>query len=119
MGPPFPPSGVQRQSRARVVGISQEFDLAVLYVDLPPEYLDPAELGQPAALRVGQSCYVIGKQAGQGHTLTFGVISGLNRRVVAMNGAMIRRAIQARRAAPRRVLTCTRASLVVTGFICS
>lgn len=46
--------------------------------------------------RVGQSCYVIGKQGIQGQTITHGVVSGLNRRIAAANGAVIRRAIQAR-----------------------
>lgn len=39
---------------------------------------------------------MLGRRGSQGQTIAFGVISGLNRRLTAMNGGVVTRAIQAR-----------------------
>jgi putative serine protease PepD len=66
-------------SKATIAGTMGDKDIAVLKVtDLPP-VLAPATLGNPAALQVGDDAIVVGNPLGLRHTLTSGVISGLNR----------------------------------------
>lgn len=64
---------------ARVVGIDPPNDLAVLKVEVPPDRLQPLELGDAADLRVGQRAIAIGNPFGLDRTLTTGVISALGR----------------------------------------
>ncbi len=64
---------------AKVVGTDPYNDLAVLKVDVPPEKLQPVELGSSATLRVGQRAIAIGNPFGLDRTLTVGVISALGR----------------------------------------
>ena len=66
-------------SKATVAGTMGDKDIAVLKVTDPPPILAPATLGNPAALQVGDDAIVVGNPLGLRHTLTSGVISGLNR----------------------------------------
>jgi len=51
-------------------------------------------VGQSSALRVGQQCLAIGNPFGFDHTLTVGVISGLNRDIFSQAGVTIGGGIQ-------------------------
>lgn len=51
-------------------------------------------MGQSSALRVGQQCLAIGNPFGFDHTLTVGVISGLNRDIFSQAGVTIGGGIQ-------------------------
>jgi 2-alkenal reductase len=64
---------------AEVIGSDAGSDLAVLKIDVPPETLTVAELGDSADLRVGQRAIAIGNPFGLERTVTTGVISSLGR----------------------------------------
>ncbi|GFR43555.1 hypothetical protein Agub_g4648, partial [Astrephomene gubernaculifera] len=68
---------------ARVVGGDADKDVAVLELQgLPRDklrQLQPVTLGSSAGLLVGQRVFAIGNPLGLEHTLTSGIVSGLNR----------------------------------------
>lgn len=58
------------------------------------DLLRPIRVGESASLRVGQQCLAIGNPFGFDHTLTVGVISGLNRDIYSQTGVTISGGIQ-------------------------
>ncbi|KAG0582626.1 hypothetical protein KC19_3G073600 [Ceratodon purpureus] len=86
--------GYQKNFEAKLVGADKTKDLAVLDVDAPVELLRPVNLGQSSKLRVGQRCLAIGNPFGFDHTLTVGVVSGLNRDIYSQTGVVIGGGIQ-------------------------
>jgi len=80
---------------AKIVGFDEDKDVAVLQVDAPKENLLPVTLTASDALQVGQQVYAIGNPFGLDHTLTTGIISGLNREIASSNsGRPIQNVIQ-------------------------
>ncbi|KAL6521764.1 Protease Do-like 1, chloroplastic [Orobanche gracilis] len=80
---------------AKVVGLDQDKDVAVLTIDAPKDKLRPIPIGLSADLLVGQKVYAIGNPFGLDHTLTTGVISGLRREISsAATGRPIQDVIQ-------------------------
>ncbi len=79
---------------AEFVGMDEEHDLAVLAIPAPAERLVPIRLGSSAGLAIGQDVLAIGNPFGLDHTLTSGVISGLNRTIGGEGGTLIKGAIQ-------------------------
>ncbi|MAT15868.1 MAG: 2-alkenal reductase [Planctomyces sp.] len=69
----------QEVYRAALVGVAPEYDLAVLKIDAPADQLKPLAIGESDGLLVGQKTFAIGFPFGLDHTLTTGVVSGLNR----------------------------------------
>jgi 2-alkenal reductase len=69
----------ERTVPAEVVGTDPGSDLAVLKIDVLPEELAVAELGESATLQVGQRAIAIGNPFGLERTVTTGVISSLGR----------------------------------------
>ena len=67
--------------RADVVGTDADSDLAVIRVDLPPERLVAATLGDSDSLVIGQTAVAIGSPFGQRWTLTSGIVSALDRTI--------------------------------------
>jgi len=71
--------------RARVMGVDEDKDLAVLFVDpsqLGTEIvLQPLSLGTSSDLVVGQHVYALGNPFGLDHSLTTGIISGTGREI--------------------------------------
>jgi len=65
-----------------------------LKVDAPETLLKPIKVGQSNSLKVGQQCLAIGNPFGFDHTLTVGVISGLNRDIFSQTGVTIGGGIQ-------------------------
>ena len=64
---------------AVVIGTDLGSDLAVLKIDVLPEQLVVAELGESSTLRVGQRAIAIGNPFGLERTMTTGIISSLGR----------------------------------------
>jgi len=79
---------------AALVGASREKDLVVLQINAPKALLKPVALGTSSAAVVGQAVFAIGNPFGFDHTLTTGVISGLNRSIQSQAGSLITGAIQ-------------------------
>ncbi len=59
-----------------------EHDIAMIHIDAPRGKLKPILVGTAKDLKVGQKVFAIGNPFGLDHTLTTGVISGLNREIV-------------------------------------
>ncbi|MEA3307300.1 MAG: trypsin-like peptidase domain-containing protein [Elusimicrobiota bacterium] len=79
---------------AKVVGISPEYDLAVLKIKSPPKDMEPILRGKYTTLKVGQRTLVIGSPFGLDYSLTTGVISALGRSMKSIGGKTIHDVIQ-------------------------
>jgi S1-C subfamily serine protease len=79
---------------AEVVGADPSNDLAVLWVDVPPEQLHPLALGESDTLQVGQFVVAIGSPFGFERTLTVGVVSALGRVIESPDESFIGEIIQ-------------------------
>ncbi|CAJ1946969.1 unnamed protein product [Sphenostylis stenocarpa] len=86
--------GLQKNFEGKLVGADRLKDLAVLKVDAPKDILRPIKVGQSSSLKVGQQCLAIGNPFGFDHTLTVGVISGLNRDIFSQTGVTIGGGVQ-------------------------
>ncbi|KAJ3679664.1 hypothetical protein LUZ60_017675 [Juncus effusus] len=86
--------GVQKNFEGKLVGADRFKDLAVLKVEAPMDILRPIKPSISSSLKVGQQCLAIGNPFGFDHTLTVGVISGLNRDIFSQAGVTIGGGIQ-------------------------
>ncbi|KAK3030851.1 hypothetical protein RJ639_035780 [Escallonia herrerae] len=86
--------GVQKNFEGKLIGADRAKDLAVLKVEASEDLLRPMNVGQSSSLKVGQQCLAIGNPFGFDHTLTVGVISGLNRDIFSQTGVTIGGGIQ-------------------------
>ncbi|KAI8019882.1 hypothetical protein LOK49_LG04G02813 [Camellia lanceoleosa] len=64
------------------------------WVEATEELLRPVKVVQSSSLRVGQQCLAIGNPFGFDHTLTVGIINGLNRDIFSQTGVIIGGGIQ-------------------------
>lgn len=71
---------------ARVVGWDPVLDLALLKTELKPQVVFP--LGSSRELAVGSRIYAIGSPAGLDQTLTSGIVSAKNRRLLSLGDVM-------------------------------
>jgi S1-C subfamily serine protease len=79
---------------ARIVGRDPSTDVAVLQVKARSRALTPLRLGNSDAVEVGDSVVAIGNPLGEDRSITAGIVSALQRRIFAPNGAPIDHAIQ-------------------------
>ncbi|MEZ4335546.1 MAG: trypsin-like peptidase domain-containing protein [Sandaracinaceae bacterium] len=79
---------------AQLVGAVAEKDIAVLRIEAPEELLHPLPIGTSHDLRVGQSVFAIGNPFGLDHTLSAGVVSGLDREIMSIGRRPIQGVIQ-------------------------
>src|ERR1051326_3905135 len=84
----------QTSYEGQLVGYEADYDIAVLKIDAPKDKLRAILVGASADLQVGQKVFAIGNPFGLDHTLSTGVISGLNREIDAPSGHVIRGVIQ-------------------------
>ena len=66
------------QTEARVIGLAENLDLAVLKIPIRPE-LKAVEIGSSDGLLLGEPVIAIGNPFGLGHTVTSGVVSATSR----------------------------------------
>jgi 2-alkenal reductase len=66
---------------AKVVGVAEDYDLAVVQLAEVPKTLRAIPLGSSAELRIGQTVYAIGNPFGLSRTLTTGIVSALDRQM--------------------------------------
>lgn len=81
-------------AKARVVGVDQSTDLALLKVDGSDKRLRPLPLGVSSKLKVGQPAIAIGSPFGLEGTLTTGIVSAVRRSIKAPNGFSIDNVLQ-------------------------
>jgi len=88
------PDGSTKQYKAKLTGVDPDKDLAVLKIDAPKSDLRKLPVGDSIKTKVGQFSFAIGNPFGQDHTLTSGVISGMNREITSPTGRKIKGVIQ-------------------------
>lgn len=76
------------EAPAKLIGMDTRVDLAVIKVDVARHRLKRVTFGDSDALVVGEAVVAIGSPHGLDATLTRGIISGLNRSVEDMEGAI-------------------------------
>ena len=79
---------------AKVIGVDNATDVALLKVDVPASSLTVMALGSSSDLQVGAPVVAIGNPFGQDRTVTSGIISAMAREIQAPNGFTIDGAIQ-------------------------
>jgi len=79
---------------ARVVGVDNSTDIALLKVTAPASALVPLPLGDSATLQVGDGVVAIGNPFGLDRSATSGIVSALNREITSPNGFGINGVIQ-------------------------
>jgi S1-C subfamily serine protease len=83
-----------RSYKAKLVGVSNRHDIAVLKINTGYRKPDPVPIGTSKDLKVGQSVFAIGNPFGLDWTLTRGIVSALDRSIEGENGGMIDHLIQ-------------------------
>lgn len=66
---------------AEVIGEDPDSDLAVVYVDVPANMLQPVEVADSAQVQVGQMAIAIGSPFGLENTMTVGFVSAIGRSI--------------------------------------
>jgi S1-C subfamily serine protease len=84
----------QDELSAKVVGEDRSTDIAVLKVDQHARALTPLPLGTSSSVSVGDPVYAIGNPFGLTRTLTAGVVSAVQRQIIAPNSVPIDNVIQ-------------------------
>lgn len=83
-----------KRYKAKVIGRSLAFDIAVLHVFAPLSDMKPLPMGTSRDLRIGQTVMALGNPFGLNHTLTTGIISSLDREILTTYGTPIQGVIQ-------------------------
>jgi putative serine protease PepD len=86
--------GDSKSVTAKVVGIDESSDIALLKIPTAGLSLTTLTLGDSQAINVGDPVYAIGNPFGLDRTLTTGVVSALQRSIDAPNGFAISNVIQ-------------------------
>jgi putative serine protease PepD len=80
--------------KATVVGSDPSTDLAVLHIDAPSSKLAPLVLADSSNVSIGDGVVAIGNPFGLDGSVTSGIVSALNREIVAPDNTPIEGAIQ-------------------------
>ncbi len=89
-----PGSSSSNRRTATLVGAEPNSDLALIEVDPSGLGLKPLKLADSSTVEVGDPVYAIGNPYGLDETLTRGIVSALDRKIAAPDGAAISGAIQ-------------------------
>jgi 2-alkenal reductase len=81
-------------TRAKIVGTDPDSDIAVIKVDLPADRLRPVVFANSDTLQVGQGVLALGNPFQNNWTLTSGIISAINRRIIGLNNYSVGGVIQ-------------------------
>ncbi len=79
---------------AKLLGLDDATDVAVIKVDPSGLKLQPLSLGRSSSLGVGDEVAAIGDPFGYARSLSTGIVSGLDRTIKAPNGFTVAHAIQ-------------------------
>jgi putative serine protease PepD len=80
--------------KATVVGSDPSTDIAVLHIDAPASKLVPLALADSSKVAIGDGVVAIGNPFGLDGSVTSGIVSALNREIVAPDNTPIEGAIQ-------------------------
>ncbi|HEX2506416.1 MAG TPA: trypsin-like peptidase domain-containing protein [Gaiellaceae bacterium] len=80
--------------KAELVGTDPSTDIAVLRIDANQRALTPLPLGDSGDVRVGDPVVAIGNPFGLDRTVTAGIVSAVQRQIIAPNGYPIDKVIQ-------------------------
>jgi putative serine protease PepD len=80
--------------KATIVGTDPSTDLAVLHIDAPASKLVPLALTDSSKVAIGDGVVAIGNPFGLDGSVTSGIVSALNREIVAPDNTPIEGAIQ-------------------------
>lgn len=83
-----------RDYPAKLVGVSEAHDIAVLKIDIPSNRPAPLPIGTSRDLLVGQKVFAIGNPFGLDWTLTTGIVSALDRSLTGEDGVLIQHLVQ-------------------------
>jgi len=85
----------KKEYKAKLTGVDPDNDLAVLKIDINDgEKLKTIKYNKDVNPAIGQFAFAIGNPFGQDHTLTTGIVSGVNREITAPTGRKITGIIQ-------------------------
>jgi serine protease Do len=73
----------EKEYKAKIVGKDPLTDLAVIKIEATN--LKPISVGDSSKIKIGDVVFAIGNPFGVGETVTFGIVSGLNRKNVGIN----------------------------------
>ena len=86
--------GDKKQYKAKLIGKVSNKDIAVLKLIERPKELYPINAGDSKGLKVGQKTMAIGNPFGLDHTITSGIISALERKIMGIGNVKIYGMIQ-------------------------
>jgi S1-C subfamily serine protease len=85
----------KKEYKAKLTGVDPDNDLAVLKIDVKSnETLKTIKYNKNVEPEIGEFAFAIGNPFGQDHTLTTGIVSGINREITAPTGRKITGIIQ-------------------------
>ena len=85
---------IKRTYVAKLTGVDPDIDLAILKIDAPESELQVINYNKDVKTRIGQFAFAIGNPFGLDHTFTTGIISAINREIIAPTGGKIYGIIQ-------------------------
>ena len=85
---------IKRTYVAKLTGVDPDIDLAILKIDAPESELQVINYNKDVKTRIGQFAFAIGNPFGLDHTFTTGIISAINREIIAPTGGKINGIIQ-------------------------
>lgn len=83
-----------KQYKAKLVGAEPKKDIAVLKLEELPKKLTPVKMGDSGKLLVGQKTMALGNPFGLDHTITSGIVSALDRKILGIGDVTINGMIQ-------------------------